>query len=81
MAILPTVSCANGVVTANPAVGRMADRMVDLGASVILTETTEMIGTSHILARRARTPEVSERIKTLVAPQWEKCEQIGRAHV
>lgn len=63
-------------VTANPAVGRMADRIVDLGASVILTETTEMIGTSHILARRARTPEVAEQIKTLVARQWEKCEQI-----
>lgn len=63
-------------VTANPAVGRMADHMVDLGASVILTETTEMIGTSHILARRAKTPEVSEKIKSLVSRQWEKCERI-----
>jgi altronate dehydratase large subunit len=36
-------------VTANPAVGIAVDWIVDNGGTVILTETTEMIGTSHIL--------------------------------
>ena len=36
-------------VTANPAVGAAADRFVGEGATVLRAETTEMIGTAHIL--------------------------------
>lgn len=53
-------------VTANPAVGAAADRFVAEGATVILAETTEMIGTVHILKRRGATPEVSEQVEHLV---------------
>jgi altronate dehydratase large subunit len=53
-------------VTANPAVGAAADRFVAEGATVILAETTEMIGTAHILKRRGATPEVSEQVEHLV---------------
>lgn len=54
-------------VTANPAVGVASDWLVDAGATVILSETTEMIGTSHILERRAVNPETAEKIKTMIA--------------
>lgn len=53
-------------VTANPAVGLVSDRVVEAGGTVIMTENTEMIGTSHILERRARTPEVAERINAMI---------------
>jgi len=53
-------------ITANPAVGAAADRFVEAGASVILAETTEMIGTAHILKRRCATPELGEQVERLV---------------
>jgi len=56
-------------VTANPAVGAAADRFVAEGASVILSETTEMIGTVHILKRRGATPEIGEQLERLVNEQ------------
>lgn len=53
-------------VTANPGVGLAADWLVGEGRTAIFTETTEMIGTSHILQRRSRDGEaaawVAERI-------------------
>jgi altronate dehydratase large subunit len=53
-------------ITANPAVGLVSDWLVDAGGTVILTENTEMIGTSHILSRRAKTPEVAQRIVQII---------------
>jgi len=53
-------------VTANPAVGAATDRFVAEGATVILGETTEMIGTAHILKRRCATPELGEQVERLV---------------
>lgn len=50
----------------NPLMGEMCDRLVDLGAAAVLSETTEFIGAEHILARRARTPAVRERIYDIV---------------
>jgi altronate dehydratase large subunit len=52
--------------TANPAVGAAADRFVGAGATVILAETTEMIGTAHILKRRGATPGIGEQVERLV---------------
>jgi altronate dehydratase large subunit len=61
-------------ITANPAIGVCADWLVSQGGKVILSETTEMIGTESILSRRAASPEVAAKInealdnqKTLVA--------------
>ncbi len=55
-------SDGSSVLAANPVVGWCADRLVDLGATVLFSETTEIIGAEHLLARRARTPQVAERI-------------------
>lgn len=53
-------------ITANPAVGLAADRLVAEGGAVILSETTEMIGTAHILKRRGATRELGEQVERLV---------------
>lgn len=50
----------------NPLIGEACDRLVDMGATTVLSETTEFIGAEHILARRGRSPEVSRRIYDIV---------------
>jgi altronate dehydratase large subunit len=54
-------------VTANPAAGEVADRVVEAGGTAIMTENTEMIGTTHILERRASSEEVASRVREMVA--------------
>ncbi|HBE9551636.1 UxaA family hydrolase [Clostridioides difficile] len=51
---------------ANPLIGELSDKLVDLGATSILSETTEFIGAEHILARRAVNEEVKEKILNIV---------------
>lgn len=53
-------------VTANPALGVAADMLVAQGASVVMGEVTEMIGTDHILKKRCPDPEVAERLEKLI---------------
>ena len=53
-------------VTANVAIGAVADWLVERGATVIFGENTEMIGTAHVLARRAKNQEVAEQIERMV---------------
>lgn len=54
-------------ITANPALGVASDRLVELGASSVLGETTEILGAEHLLAARAITPEIGARIVETVA--------------
>ena len=54
-------------ITANPALGVASDRLVELGATSILGETTEILGAEHLLAARAIDPEVGKRIVAMVA--------------
>lgn len=53
-------------VTANVAIGAVADWLVGHGATVMFGENTEMIGTAHVLARRAVNEEVARRITEMV---------------
>lgn len=48
--------------TANPALGCAADQLVRNGGTVILSETTEVYGSEHLLTRRAATPEVASKL-------------------
>src|SRR4030095_10775226 len=41
----------------NPALGRLADRLSDLGGSTVLGEIAEIMGAEHVLAARASPPE------------------------
>ena len=63
-------------VTANPGVGLAADWLVDKGGTVIITETTEMIGTSHILEKRAVSPEVAAEIHRVIAEAEKRADDI-----
>jgi altronate dehydratase large subunit len=54
-------------IAANPAVGAMCDLVVKAGGTVIFGETPEMLGTEHILSRRAASDEVGKRICEIVA--------------
>jgi altronate dehydratase large subunit len=51
---------------ANHIIGEIADRLVDAGASVIISETSEMIGAEHLLAARAANKKVEREIRRLV---------------
>jgi len=65
-------------ITANPAVGITANRLVTEGATVILSETTEMIGAAHILKHRGATPELGEQVERLINNQEKKVrEELG----
>ncbi len=55
----------------NPAVGKACDLLKDQGGTVILSETPELIGAEHLIARRARTPEIGQKVLDAVA-WWEK---------
>jgi altronate dehydratase large subunit len=54
----------------NPAVGAACDMLVAEGGTVMLSETPELIGAEHLLAKRARTPEMAQQILDAVA-WWE----------
>lgn len=49
-------------VTANPAIGMLSDWLVERGGTTVLTEMTELIGTTQILVRRAKDEAVAERL-------------------
>lgn len=56
--------------TANPALGACADRLVRNGGTVILTEVPEFCGAEHVLARRAKDAETARAIYAMV--DWYK---------
>jgi len=53
-------------VTANVAMGAVSDWLVEKGATVIFGENTEMIGTAHVLSRRAKNAQVAEQIEQMI---------------
>jgi altronate hydrolase len=55
-------SDGNSGITANPALGVASDMIVAAGGTVVLGETTEIYGAEQLLTRRARTPEVAQKL-------------------
>jgi altronate hydrolase len=55
-------SDGNSGITANPALGIASDMLVAAGGTVILGETTEIYGAEQLLTRRARTPEIAQKL-------------------
>jgi altronate dehydratase large subunit len=62
-------------IASNPAVGMVADRVIRSGGTVIFGETPEVIGAEHILAGRAATPGVKDRLFSVV----NECEERVKA--
>jgi altronate dehydratase large subunit len=50
----------------NPALGRVADRLVDLGGAAVLGEIAEIMGAEHLLAARATAPETATRLLRVI---------------
>lgn len=64
----------------NCVIGYVADKLVDLGATVIFGETTEFIGGEHILARRAVGGEngpVGQKIYEIVNRMEARAKAVG----
>ena len=55
-------SDATSGLVCNPLTGRIAERIVAAGGRAVFSETVEWTGTEHLLARRAATPGVAQRI-------------------
>lgn len=62
--------------TANPAVGKAVDRLVAMGGTAILSETTEMIGALGPLFRRTENDEIAAQLKKMVDDQEAVTRQI-----
>ncbi|MBI5831959.1 MAG: altronate dehydratase [Armatimonadetes bacterium] len=54
-------------ITANPAVGAMADLLVRHGGTPVLGETPEIYGAEHLLIRRATSQAVADRLLARIA--------------
>lgn len=77
MAIKCGGSDATSGMASNCVIGQVADRLVDYGATVIFGETTEFLGAEHILARRAASPAVADRIFEIVAAMEKRAMSLG----
>lgn len=63
--------------TANPATGVACDLLVKEGGTAIFTETPEMLGAEHVLARRAANDDVRERIWEITASTENRVKALG----
>lgn len=70
-------SDATSGLAANPVIGLVTDRLIENGATVILSETTELMGAEHLLARRAASPKVAKRILGIVAAVEQEVLRLG----
>jgi altronate dehydratase large subunit len=52
---------------ANPALGRVADRLVDAGGTAVLGEIAEIMGAEHVLAARAASPEPAAQLLRVIS--------------
>ncbi|WP_203333666.1 UxaA family hydrolase [Planococcus beigongshangi] len=64
-------------ITANPAIGAFSDSIVKDGGTSILAETTEAVGTEHILARRAVNEAVGQKFLDIVKRYEERAWAAG----
>jgi altronate hydrolase len=57
-------------VTANPLIGKVADRLVSAGATVVLSETPEIYGAEYLLTSRAASLSVGQKLVECIK-QWQ----------
>jgi len=64
-------------IASNPAVGYAADLIIDNGGRVVFSETTEIIGGEHILAKRCVDDKVKEKLFKAVSRVIERAKREG----
>jgi len=72
-------SDATSGLIANPVMGCVSDRLVDLGGTTMFSETPEIIGAEHILARRGATPEVQQKILDICVKLEEDLRKVNQS--
>ncbi len=60
-------SDASSAVCANPAIGRLVDRLIAAGGTAIVSETAEFLGGEEVVRRQSATPEVAKAILACLA--------------
>ena len=79
--IIMSIKCGASDTTSgmasNCVIGYIADKLVDLDATVIFGETTEFIGGEHLLARRGINEEVSKKIYEIVEKMETRAKSLG----
>jgi altronate dehydratase large subunit len=70
-------SDASSGLAANPVMGCVSDAVVGLGGTAIFSETPEIVGAEHILARRCQEPSSGQKILDICA---ELEANLARAH-
>ncbi len=62
-------------ISANTVLGKVSDRLVSLGGSAVLSETSEAIGAEELLRERGRTPEIGQKIYDAITSWKEQYEK------
>ncbi|MBP3966085.1 UxaA family hydrolase [Paenibacillus lignilyticus] len=70
-------SDATSGLASNPALGAAADSLIAEGGSIVIGETTEIIGAEHLLAERCVTEELSDRLYYIVSRFDKEVERMG----
>ena len=77
MAIKCGASDTTSGMASNCVIGYVADKLVDRGATVIFGETSGFMGGEHLLARRAVSKEVGDKIFKIVNDMENRAKAIG----
>jgi altronate dehydratase large subunit len=77
MAIKCGASDTTSGMASNCVIGYVADKLVDLGATVIFGETTEFLGGEHLLAKRAVSKQVADKIYEIVNAMETRAKSVG----
>ncbi|MFB7640749.1 UxaA family hydrolase [Peribacillus butanolivorans] len=70
-------SDATSGLCSNPALGKTADQLLNQGGTIVMGETTEIIGAEHIVAQKAVSKEVANKLYAYVNKFEKEVERIG----
>ncbi len=68
---------ATSGLASNPALGVAADKLMHAGGSIVIGETTEIIGAEHILASRCNSTEISDKLYEAIGRFETEIERMG----
>ncbi|MEH7304215.1 UxaA family hydrolase [Neobacillus drentensis] len=79
--IIVGVKCGGSDATSglcsNPALGKASDLIISEGGSIVMGETTEIIGAEHIVAEKAVSEDVREKLYSCVEKFEKEIERMG----
>ncbi|MFE4893871.1 UxaA family hydrolase [Peribacillus butanolivorans] len=70
-------SDATSGLCSNPALGKTADQLLNQGGTIVMGETTEIIGAEHIVAQKAVSEEVANKLYAYVNKFEKEVERMG----